>query len=238
MCFFVCFIYLVHFCYDVFICLCVSTAGLDIGPLADNSPVAPQSQPGRRTPRAIAEEPLDGILSPELDKMVTDGQCARTFVFKLVLSPAVLHDRVTSDKEPATETKSKKEQGWPHMGMSLEGLICICFHAFKYLRALSELLFIGQSYASLKMTASPTGNWVLQFKTLSNLWKSGKHMCSEILKSNLAWNNHPQVKFSGKRCNTTRIPPMFYCVWVWSECTKWGVACVTWVGWVIRGPEM
>ncbi|KAF7661140.1 hypothetical protein LDENG_00268400, partial [Lucifuga dentata] len=47
-------------------------AGLDIGPLADSSSVAPQSQPGRRTPRTLPEEPLDGILSPELDKMVTD----------------------------------------------------------------------------------------------------------------------------------------------------------------------
>ncbi|XP_063317745.1 histone-lysine N-methyltransferase 2C-like isoform X4 [Pelmatolapia mariae] len=47
-------------------------AGLDIGPLADSSPVAPQSQAGRRTPRTLSEEPLDGILSPELDKMVTD----------------------------------------------------------------------------------------------------------------------------------------------------------------------
>ncbi|XP_035527327.1 histone-lysine N-methyltransferase 2C isoform X8 [Morone saxatilis] len=47
-------------------------AGLDIGPLTDGSPVAPQSQAGRRTPRSLPEEPLDGILSPELDKMVTD----------------------------------------------------------------------------------------------------------------------------------------------------------------------
>ncbi|XP_045906946.1 histone-lysine N-methyltransferase 2C isoform X7 [Micropterus dolomieu] len=47
-------------------------AGLDIGPLTDSSPVAPQSQAGRRTPRTLPEEPLDGILSPELDKMVTD----------------------------------------------------------------------------------------------------------------------------------------------------------------------
>ncbi|XP_051258961.1 histone-lysine N-methyltransferase 2C isoform X6 [Dicentrarchus labrax] len=47
-------------------------AGLDIGPLTDSSPVAPQSQAGRRTPRSLPEEPLDGILSPELDKMVTD----------------------------------------------------------------------------------------------------------------------------------------------------------------------
>lgn len=65
-------------CYDLFLhWLCVSTAGLDIGPLADSSPVAPQSQGGRRTPRTLSEEPLDGILSPELDKMVTDGQCGR-----------------------------------------------------------------------------------------------------------------------------------------------------------------
>ncbi|XP_035527324.1 histone-lysine N-methyltransferase 2C isoform X5 [Morone saxatilis] len=48
------------------------SAGLDIGPLTDGSPVAPQSQAGRRTPRSLPEEPLDGILSPELDKMVTD----------------------------------------------------------------------------------------------------------------------------------------------------------------------
>ncbi|KAG7526834.1 histone-lysine N-methyltransferase 2C-like isoform X3 [Solea senegalensis] len=47
-------------------------AGLDIGSLSDSSPVAPHSQAGRRTPRTLPEEPLDGILSPELDKMVTD----------------------------------------------------------------------------------------------------------------------------------------------------------------------
>ncbi|XP_046884031.1 histone-lysine N-methyltransferase 2C isoform X4 [Hypomesus transpacificus] len=47
-------------------------AGLDMGSLADSSPAAPQSNSGRRTPRTLPEEPLDGILSPELDKMVTD----------------------------------------------------------------------------------------------------------------------------------------------------------------------
>ncbi|XP_034744789.1 histone-lysine N-methyltransferase 2C isoform X9 [Etheostoma cragini] len=46
--------------------------GLDIGPLAESSPVSLHSQAGRRTPRTLPEEPLDGILSPELDKMVTD----------------------------------------------------------------------------------------------------------------------------------------------------------------------
>ncbi|XP_068197773.1 histone-lysine N-methyltransferase 2C [Antennarius striatus] len=49
-----------------------SFAGLDIGPLTASSPAASQSQAGRRTPRSLPEEPLDGILSPELDKMVTD----------------------------------------------------------------------------------------------------------------------------------------------------------------------
>lgn len=57
--------------------LCLSSAGLDMGPLADGSLAAPPSQAGRRTPRSLPEEPLDGILSPELDKMVTDGQCTR-----------------------------------------------------------------------------------------------------------------------------------------------------------------
>nr|XP_015812352.2 histone-lysine N-methyltransferase 2C isoform X2 [Nothobranchius furzeri] len=46
------------------------SAGLEIRSLTDSSSVAPPT--GRRTPRTIADEPLDGILSPELDKMVTD----------------------------------------------------------------------------------------------------------------------------------------------------------------------
>lgn len=57
----------------------VSTAGLEVGPLTDSSPAAPHSQAGRRTPRSLPEEPLDGILSPELDKMVTDGEYGRPF---------------------------------------------------------------------------------------------------------------------------------------------------------------
>lgn len=70
----------VHACYDLFLYVCVSTAGFDIGSLSDGSPVALHSQAGRRTPRTLAEEPLDGILSPELDKMVTDGQWRTTVI--------------------------------------------------------------------------------------------------------------------------------------------------------------
>ncbi|XP_074545267.1 histone-lysine N-methyltransferase 2C isoform X4 [Halichoeres trimaculatus] len=79
-------------------------AGLDIGPLTDGSPVAPQSQAGRRTPRTLPEEPLDGILSPELDKMVTDESILSKLykipelegkdvedLFTAVLSPSTSH---------------------------------------------------------------------------------------------------------------------------------------------------
>lgn len=71
-----------QFLHDVicFVCLCISTAGLDIGPLTDGSTVVPPSQAGRRTPRSLTEEPLDGILSPELDKMVTDGQWGKPYI--------------------------------------------------------------------------------------------------------------------------------------------------------------
>ncbi|XP_029102170.1 histone-lysine N-methyltransferase 2C isoform X4 [Scleropages formosus] len=48
-------------------------AGLDIDPIPDEPAVTPsQPHPGRG-PRTLPDEPLDGILSPELDKMVTDG---------------------------------------------------------------------------------------------------------------------------------------------------------------------
>ncbi|MBN3308112.1 KMT2C methyltransferase, partial [Amia calva] len=47
-------------------------AGLDIGPISDD-PSTPNQQNPARVARPLTEEPLDGILSPELDKMVTDG---------------------------------------------------------------------------------------------------------------------------------------------------------------------
>ncbi|XP_060900714.1 histone-lysine N-methyltransferase 2C isoform X1 [Labrus mixtus] len=81
-----------------------SFAGLDIGSLTDGSPVAPHSQAGRRTPRTLPEEPLDGILSPELDKMVTDESILSKLykipelegkdvedLFTAVLSPSTSH---------------------------------------------------------------------------------------------------------------------------------------------------
>ncbi|XP_054449392.1 histone-lysine N-methyltransferase 2C [Pteronotus mesoamericanus] len=47
-------------------------AGIDIGPAADGPSSLPQPSVGPSS-RPLSEEQLDGILSPELDKMVTDG---------------------------------------------------------------------------------------------------------------------------------------------------------------------
>lgn len=57
-------------CMLLFLCLCI---GLDIAPLAEDESVSSQAHLSRTHPRLVSEEPLDGILSPELDKMVTDG---------------------------------------------------------------------------------------------------------------------------------------------------------------------
>ncbi|XP_038159716.1 histone-lysine N-methyltransferase 2C isoform X13 [Cyprinodon tularosa] len=76
--------------------------GLDIGSLADGSPVAPSSQTGRRTPRTIPEEPLDGILSPELDKMVTDESILSKFYKIPELEGKDVEDLFTAVLSPST----------------------------------------------------------------------------------------------------------------------------------------
>ncbi|XP_070473033.1 histone-lysine N-methyltransferase 2C isoform X9 [Equus przewalskii] len=48
-------------------------AGIDIGPVADDPSSLPQPSVNQNS-RPLSEEQLDGILSPELDKMVTDGK--------------------------------------------------------------------------------------------------------------------------------------------------------------------
>jgi hypothetical protein len=45
----------------------------DIAPVADESSSLPQPSVSQSS-RPLSEEQLDGILSPELDKMVTDGK--------------------------------------------------------------------------------------------------------------------------------------------------------------------
>ncbi|XP_047445437.1 histone-lysine N-methyltransferase 2C isoform X4 [Mugil cephalus] len=89
-------------------------AGLDIGPLADSSPVAPHSQAGRRTPRTLPEEPLDGILSPELDKMVTD----ESILSKLYKIPELegkdVEDLFTAVLSPSTSQPPPPQVPHPH----------------------------------------------------------------------------------------------------------------------------
>lgn len=77
-------------------------AGLDIGPLVDSSPVAPSSQAGRRTPRTLSDEPLDGILSPELDKMVTDESILSKFYKIPELEGKDVEDLFTAVLSPST----------------------------------------------------------------------------------------------------------------------------------------
>ncbi len=56
----------------VFLGICV-WIGLYVASLTDDASFSSQTHLGRTYPRQLPEEPLDGILSPELDKMVTDG---------------------------------------------------------------------------------------------------------------------------------------------------------------------
>uniref|UniRef100_A0A9J8DKI8 [histone H3]-lysine(4) N-methyltransferase n=1 Tax=Cyprinus carpio carpio TaxID=630221 RepID=A0A9J8DKI8_CYPCA len=49
-----------------------SPFGLDVAPLTEDASLSSQTHLGRTHIRQVPEEPLDGILSPELDKMVTE----------------------------------------------------------------------------------------------------------------------------------------------------------------------
>jgi hypothetical protein len=57
------------------------SAGLDIGPLTDDSSLTPDQAGGSgRGHRVGQDEHLDAILSPELDKMVSDGELKHGWV--------------------------------------------------------------------------------------------------------------------------------------------------------------
>uniref|UniRef100_A0AAV2JQ26 [Histone H3]-lysine(4) N-trimethyltransferase n=1 Tax=Knipowitschia caucasica TaxID=637954 RepID=A0AAV2JQ26_KNICA len=79
-----------------------SFVGLDIGSTSSSSPAAQQSQGGRRTPRNLSEEPLDGILSPELDKMVTDESILSKFYKIPELEGKDVEDLFTAVLSPST----------------------------------------------------------------------------------------------------------------------------------------
>ncbi|XP_048118756.1 histone-lysine N-methyltransferase 2C isoform X1 [Alosa alosa] len=84
-------------------------AGLD---MAEESPAVPQTHSGRAV-RGIPEEPLGGILSPELDKMVTD----ESILSKLYKIPELegkdVEDLFTAVLSPSTSRSQHQQQQGP-----------------------------------------------------------------------------------------------------------------------------
>ncbi|XP_036452981.1 histone-lysine N-methyltransferase 2C isoform X2 [Colossoma macropomum] len=87
-------------------------AGLDVAPLAEEASASSQSHPGR-APHQVAEEPLDGILSPELDKMVTD----ESILSKLYKIPELegkdVEDLFTAVLSPSTQVPHQTQGNHP-----------------------------------------------------------------------------------------------------------------------------
>ncbi|KAJ8375801.1 hypothetical protein SKAU_G00063810 [Synaphobranchus kaupii] len=98
-------------------------AGLDIGPIPDD--IAPHPHPSRAQ-RTLPVEPLDGILSPELDKMVTDGAILSKLykipelegkdvedLFTAVLSPSTAQPPQLTHPPPPTTVPSTQGPPMP-----------------------------------------------------------------------------------------------------------------------------
>ncbi|XP_065795577.1 histone-lysine N-methyltransferase 2C isoform X7 [Muntiacus reevesi] len=76
-------------------------AGIDVGPVADDPSSLPQPTVGQSS-RPLSEEQLDGILSPELDKMVTDGAILSKLYKIPELGGKDVEDLFTAVLSPAT----------------------------------------------------------------------------------------------------------------------------------------
>ncbi|XP_059585189.1 histone-lysine N-methyltransferase 2C isoform X3 [Alligator mississippiensis] len=76
-------------------------AGLDIGPISDDPSSLPQPS-ANQSSRPLSEEQLDGILSPELDKMVTDGAILGKLYKIPELGGKDVEDLFTAVLSPAT----------------------------------------------------------------------------------------------------------------------------------------
>ncbi|XP_047704633.1 histone-lysine N-methyltransferase 2C isoform X16 [Prionailurus viverrinus] len=77
------------------------SAGIDIGPVADDASSLPQPSVNPSS-RPLSEEQLDGILSPELDKMVTDGAILGKLYKIPELGGKDVEDLFTAVLSPAT----------------------------------------------------------------------------------------------------------------------------------------
>ncbi|KAK3572272.1 hypothetical protein QTP86_029686 [Hemibagrus guttatus] len=84
------------------------SAGLDIGSISDDPSGPPQPVPARG-PRQLQEEPLDVILSPELDKMVTDGAILSKLQIP-ELEGKEVEDLFTAVLSPSTNQSSQLAQ--------------------------------------------------------------------------------------------------------------------------------
>ncbi|XP_058251274.1 histone-lysine N-methyltransferase 2C isoform X1 [Hemibagrus wyckioides] len=83
-------------------------AGLDIGAISDDPSGPPLPVPARG-PRQLQEEPLDVILSPELDKMVTDGAILSKLQIP-ELEGKEVEDLFTAVLSPSTNQSSQLAQ--------------------------------------------------------------------------------------------------------------------------------
>ncbi|VFV47550.1 low quality protein: histone-lysine [Lynx pardinus] len=77
------------------------SAGIDVGPVADDASSLPQPSV-HPSSRPLSEEQLDGILSPELDKMVTDGAILGKLYKIPELGGKDVEDLFTAVLSPAT----------------------------------------------------------------------------------------------------------------------------------------
>ncbi|XP_042715177.2 histone-lysine N-methyltransferase 2C isoform X7 [Chrysemys picta bellii] len=89
-------------------------AGLDIGPISDDPSSLPQPSVNQSS-RPLSEEQLDGILSPELDKMVTDGAILGKLYKIPELGGKDVEDLFTAVLSPATTQPTPLPQPPPQL---------------------------------------------------------------------------------------------------------------------------
>ncbi|XP_056329618.1 histone-lysine N-methyltransferase 2C isoform X7 [Danio aesculapii] len=114
-----------------------SPFGLDIAPLAEDESVSSQAHLGRTHSRMVPEEPLDGILSPELDKMVTDESILSRLYKIPELGGKDVEDLFTAVLSPSTSQPAHMIQQI-HGAQALHGTSGPGFHPSQANSALSS----------------------------------------------------------------------------------------------------
>ncbi|XP_016320042.1 histone-lysine N-methyltransferase 2C [Sinocyclocheilus anshuiensis] len=104
-----------------------SPFGLDIAPLTEDASVSSQTHLGRTHPRQVPEEPLDGILSPELDKMVTDESILSRLYKMPELGGKDVEDLFTAVLSPSTSQSPQMPQQIQG-AQTLQGPACTGLH--------------------------------------------------------------------------------------------------------------